>query len=246
MFEQHVVVSTRHGTMPAFAVCPDEAGQWPAVIFYMDAPGTRSELMHMARNIAKQGYYCLMPDLYYRLGTIRFDLPRREDTMSGVIRACVNHAVNIEQITDDTGAMLNFLDGQQQVTPGPVGAVGYCMGGPMITWAASRFPERIKGAASLYGIRMATEDSHSPHLEAAKVQGELYYGFAETDRAAPPETIEALRASLVAAGVKHQIEVLPGTEHGFCFPERGHYVPAAAELVWQRLFSLWDRTLKGR
>ena len=83
MFEQDVTVTTKHGRMSAFAACPDGAGPFPPVIFYMDAPGTREELRNMARRIAKQGYFCLLPDMYYRLGTVRFDIPRRDDAMSG-------------------------------------------------------------------------------------------------------------------------------------------------------------------
>ena len=49
MIEQDVTVTTRHGRMPAFAACPDGPGPFPPIIFYMDAPGTREELRHMAR-----------------------------------------------------------------------------------------------------------------------------------------------------------------------------------------------------
>jgi carboxymethylenebutenolidase len=65
MFEQETIVTTKHGRMPAFMACPDGAGRFPPVIFYMDAPGIREELRNMARRIAKQGYVCLLPDIYY-------------------------------------------------------------------------------------------------------------------------------------------------------------------------------------
>ena len=75
MHEAHVKVTTKHGVMPAFIACPDTTGPFPAVIFYMDAPGTREELRNMARRIARHGYFCILPDMYYRLGTVHFDLP---------------------------------------------------------------------------------------------------------------------------------------------------------------------------
>lgn len=244
MFEQEVMITTNHGRMPAFTVCPSEEGQWPTVLFYMDAPGIRPELYNMARRIAKQGYYCILPDIYYRLGTVRFDGTRREDTMSAVIKQCVQHAMDQNHIVDDTGAMIAFADAQAQVKPGPVGAVGYCMGGPFITWAAAHYPERIKGAASLYGVRLIVDHDLSPHKLVHNVTGELYFGFAEEDKSAPPEVIEEFTKIMADAGVKHQVEILPGTKHGFCFPERGVYVPAAAERTWERMFDLWERTLK--
>ena len=74
MMEKDVLIPTKYGSMPAFAACPSGPGPYPAVILYMDAPGFREELKNMARRMAKHGYYCLLPDLYYRLGTLRFDL----------------------------------------------------------------------------------------------------------------------------------------------------------------------------
>ena len=120
LIEKDVIVTTKHGRMPAFAACPDTEGTVPAIIFYMDAPGFRTELCNMARRIAKHGYYCLLPDMYYRLGTVRFDLPRRNDGMSGVIRAAMNHLTNAD-VVDDTSAMLAWLDAQAEVSPGKVG-----------------------------------------------------------------------------------------------------------------------------
>ena len=83
MIENQVLVPTKYGVQPCFAACPDAPGQFPAVIIYMDAPGTREELRDHARHVAKHGYFCLLPDLYYRLGSIRFDIPRRNEAMSG-------------------------------------------------------------------------------------------------------------------------------------------------------------------
>ena len=87
MIEKDVIVTTKYGRMPTFAVCPDAPGQYPGIIFYMDAPGIREELRNMARRIARHGYFCLLPDMYYRLGLLRFDIHRRDDAMSQCIRA---------------------------------------------------------------------------------------------------------------------------------------------------------------
>ena len=81
MIEKDVIVTTKYGNMPSFAACPEGPGPFPGIIVYMDAPGIREELRNVARRIAKQGYFCLLPDMYYRLGTLRFDIPRRTDAM---------------------------------------------------------------------------------------------------------------------------------------------------------------------
>ncbi|MCG8547664.1 MAG: dienelactone hydrolase family protein [Alphaproteobacteria bacterium] len=243
LIEKDVIVTTKHGRMPAFAACPDSDGQFPAIIFYMDAPGIREELRNMARRIAKHGYFCILPDMYYRLGTIRFDLPRRTDEMSAVIMASMNHLTNVD-VTDDTGGLLGFLDGQDKVKPGPVGCVGHCMSGRYITTVAARFPHRFAASGSLYGVGIVTDKEDSPHLLLDKVEGELYYGFAETDKSVPDHVIPDLRVALEKAGAKHKLVVYPDTLHGFCFPERQAYAPIASEQAWGELFDMWDRTLK--
>ena len=82
MIEKEVQISAPDGVIDAFAAHPDGPGPVPAVILYMDAPGIRDELRDFTRRIATQGYYCLLPDLYYRVGALRFStiVPRPEAT----------------------------------------------------------------------------------------------------------------------------------------------------------------------
>src|SRR5438034_9061815 len=135
MIENDVEVITKYGRQHAFAVCPESGGPFPAIILYMDAPGFREELRNQARRIAKPGYFCLLPDLYYRLGTIRFDIPRRNEAMSAVVRASMQ-SLNVTNVMDDTGGMFSWLDAQEKVKPGGAGCVGHCMSGPFALAAA--------------------------------------------------------------------------------------------------------------
>jgi carboxymethylenebutenolidase len=207
----------------------------------MDAPGMREELRDMARRVAKGGYCCLVPDLYYRLGTLRFDIPRRNDAMSAVIRASMKSLTNAA-LADDTAGMLAFLDAQEKVKPGPVGCVGHCMSGPFAVTAAARFP-RMKAAAALYGVDMVTDQPDSPHRVLDQVKGELYIAFAETDPSVPETVVPELKKALAKAGTRHVLETIPNTHHGYCFAARADYNPVAAEATWEKLFDLWNRNL---
>ena len=242
MIEQEIVVTTKHGNMPSFTVHPQGPGPYPAIIFYMDAPGIREELRNMARRIAKAGYFVIVPDMYYRLGLLRFDIPHRTDAMSVVIRGAMNHLTNA-LVTDDTAGLLAYLDAQAAAKPGPVGCVGYCMSGRYITTAAARFPHRITAAASLYGVGIVTDQDDSPHLLLDKVKGELYYAFAEHDQTVPDHVIPDLKATLAKTGVTSTVDIYPGTHHGFAFPERAVYDTLAAEDSWDKIFAMWQRKL---
>lgn len=243
VWENDVVITTKHGRMPAFAAAPADGQPAPAIIFYMDAPGFREELCNMARRIAKHGYFCILPDMYYRLGTVRFDIPRRTDAMSKVIFAAMDHLTN-ELVAEDTGCILAWLDAQGRAKPGPVGCVGHCMSGRYITTAAARYPTRIAAAASMYGVGIVTDKDDSPHLLLDRVKGELYYCFAEVDQTVPENVIPTLRAALGKVSCKSTVEQLPDTLHGFQFSERQAYSPEGSEHAWSMLFDLWDRNLK--
>lgn len=244
MFEKDVLITTKYGLMPAFAAAPEAPGSYPPVILYMDAPGYREELVQQARMIANRGYFCLLPDLYYRLGRLRFDIPRRNDAMSVLIRGAMNSLTNA-MVVDDTGGMLSFLDGQEKSKPGPIGCVGHCMSGSFVTAVAAAFP-RMAASASLYGVAVVTDKPDSPHLSLGSVKGELYYAFAEVDPSVPDNVIPELKAALAKTDVKATVKTVPNTHHGYCFSARADYNPVAAEQTWEELFALWGRTLKAK
>jgi len=245
MQTDHVIVTTRHGRMPAFVACPDGPGPFPPVILYMDAPGTREELRNHARRIARHGFFCILPDMYYRLGTVQFDLPRRDDAMSAVIRAAM-HSINNALVTEDTAGILSWLDANDRVKPGPVGCIGHCMSGQYVTTLSAKYPHRIACAASLYGVGIVTDKPDSPHLLVGDIKGEMYYAFAEIDASVPDHVIPALRDALAKTDVRHTIKVFPGAHHGFQFAERPSpsYNSAASEAAWAEIFAMLDRHLR--
>ena len=241
MIERHVDIQTRDGEMNSFLTYPEEGGPYPAVIFYMDAPGKREELHDMARRIATVGYYVVLPNLYYR------DVREFQMGMSDASRERMFELMNNlsnKVVCEDTQAIFDFLEGEETARGGAVGAVGYCMSGPFVFAAAAAFPDRIKASASFHGVRLCTDDADSPHLDADKIQGEVYFGCAEHDDYAPPEMIEKLDAHLQGTSANFRIEWYPGTRHGFVFPERGDiYHKESAERHWERLFAMFQRNL---
>ena len=242
MIEHHLDIQTTDGAMNAFITHPEEGGPHPVVLFYMDAPGKREELHDMARRIATVGYYVVLPNLYYRK-TREFVMVRDEEGFKRMF-AMMEH-VTTDLVMRDTQALLDFVDGRKEADASKLGAVGYCMSGPFVFAAAAHYPERVKCAASLYGVRLATDDADSPHHNAHKVKGELYFGCAETDKYAPKEMIDKLEAHLtLVPGLRSRVEWYPGTEHGFAFPQRaGIFHKQAAERHWERLFALFKRNL---
>jgi carboxymethylenebutenolidase len=245
MIEEHIDIPTADGSMNSFVVFPEEDGPHPVVFFYMDAPGKREELHDMARRLASVGYFVVLPNLYYRRSRDYFLKARSPEALAEMF----GHmgALNAQTTQTDTQALFNFVDRHAMADHHRLGAVGYCMSGPFVMWAAAQFPTRFQSIASIHGANMATEAPDSPHRMAPQIQCECYFACAEIDKWAPPADIQQLEHSLKAAKVKHRIEWYPQVEHGFVFPKReGIYNAPAAERHWERLFRLFDRTLQAR
>ncbi len=228
--------------METFAAFPDGNGPAPVVVIYMDAPGIREELYRFARRVSQQGYYCVLPDLYYRRGKIRLDLA----TMSAEDRAQMFEHMNsltTAGVLADTTALLTELESHDRAAPGPKGCIGYCMSGRYVMAVAGSFAE-FKASISCYGVGIVTDTETSPHLLAPNVEGEMFFAFAEEDPYVPEDVAPTLATALETARVTHEIKTYPGTAHGFCFPERvGAYVEDAAEEVWRLTFELFERQL---
>jgi len=242
--EKIIQIQTADGEMETFVAYPEGSDASPVVVLYMDAPGIREELYEFARRIAAQGYYCLLPDLYYRAGRIRFDLAKMTaeegKEMFGHMRSLSN-----AKILSDTKGLLEALNSEPLAANGPKGCLGYCMSGQYIMSVAGTFPEDFRASISCYGVGIVSDKPDTPHRLAGNVRGEMFFAFAETDEYVADDVIPVLEKTLEEEGVAFEIKTYPGTHHGFCFPERGApYNKDAAEDVWRRTFEMFDRQLR--
>jgi len=214
------------------------------VIFYMDAPAIREELRDMARRLGTSGYYVMLPNLYYRAGVMELGpLPADPESPERKRMFALMDSINIPLIMEDTRALLAFAATQAAARVDVVGTVGYCMSGRYAISAATHFPDRVKAAASIYGTHLATDQPDSPHLAASRTKAELYFGCAETDIYAPMDIVEKVKEGM--KGANAEVEIYPGTHHGFAFPKRPVYNRDAAERHWERLLALYRRNLSS-
>jgi carboxymethylenebutenolidase len=144
-------------------------------------------------------------------------------------------------------AHLAFLDAQEQVdTAKKIGAHGYCMGGRLAVITAAVQPDRVGAAASFHGGGLVTEKPDSPHRLAPKIEARLYFGIAASDDERQPDAKDKLRE---AFGASAEIEVYPGTLHGWCMPDmplqngKPVYSEPDAERAWGKLVALYGTTL---
>jgi carboxymethylenebutenolidase len=240
-----VDVETTDGTLDCYTFTPAGTGRWPPVLMYMDAFGIREQLGEMAERLASHGYFVVLPNLYYRTGAFRpFD--RQAVLVEGPERdrfKSMIQSINPALVMRDTAAVIDMLDRDAAVRPGPIGVVGYCMGGGYALTGAATFPDRIAAAASFHGGSLATEKADSPHTLAPRMRARVYIGAAEIDPSFPTEQQERLERALADARVDYTLEVYEGAKHGFAVTGHLVYDRDASERHWTRLIALLGQTL---
>ena len=141
MKERFSEVPTSAGRMKTFVTHPEQDGPFPAVVIYMDFWGAREELYDIARWLAAVGFFCVVPDLYYRQGIVVNEIHNAQGKMVSLNRLDeATHAKVLEplkkltdaEVMDDTVSLLHFLDKESTVRPGPKGCVGFCLGGRLV------------------------------------------------------------------------------------------------------------------
>jgi carboxymethylenebutenolidase len=250
--EQTIDIPTAAGKMETFITHPEQKKRYPAVILYMDVWGVREVLYDLARRIGTVGYYVLVPDVYYRQGRIRTnfrDEHGRAISLAKLDKATQEKVLEPQKhltdamVIEDAGSILEFIDRQHAVKPGPVGTIGYCMGGRHVLQVGAQYPEHIKAMASLHGTTIISDQKDSPHRTVGKLQGEVYCGFAETDAYAPLSMVEEWNALIKPCKVAYQFKIHIGAHHGYALPDRDLHDKQASDRDWEVIFDVFRRRL---
>jgi carboxymethylenebutenolidase len=244
---QEIALPTPDGDARAYTFTPKGEGPWPGAIIFMDAPAIRPALFEFGERLAANGYFTLLPDLFWRAGPyapinvveVFADEAKRREVFGKL-----TGSTSPEKQLVDAKACLDYLAVQPQVKGDKVGITGYCMGCGVAMRVAGTYPDRIAAAAGFHGGRLATDAPDSPHQLAPRITAKVLVAGADEDAGFPPEQADRLRAALTSAGVDNEVIIYEGARHGYTMPDLPVYNQAAAERHWTELLALFDETLK--
>ena len=123
MTSKTIDIKTPDGVCDSYISCPNAGGPFAAVLFYMDGIGIRPVLREMADRLAANGFYVLLPNMFYRSGRAApVDVaevlkPENRASLMDLVKS-----LTPERVLRDAGVFLDFLGAQKEVTPG--GRVG--------------------------------------------------------------------------------------------------------------------------
>jgi carboxymethylenebutenolidase len=204
------------------------SGEGPGVIVIQEWWGLVGHITHVADRFADAGYVALAPDLYHGKSTGSPD--EAEKLMM---------AMNIEEAEKDLRGAVEFLAGHSATRGDKVGVVGFCMGGQLALFAASK-NRRVGACVDFYGIHPSVKPDFS------QISAPVLGLFAEKDDFVTPEVVSELEAQLKAAGVSVDFHTYLGTDHAFFNDDRSEvYDAEAANDAWNRVMDLFGKHLKS-
>jgi carboxymethylenebutenolidase len=217
-----------HGQVKGVLVRPAAAGDkpLPAVLVVHENRGLNPHIEDIARRLALDGFMAFAPDALTTLGGYPGDEDKARELFA---------KLDQPKVREDFAAAADWLDHRPD-TNGKLGVVGFCWGGGVAHWLATRRAD-LQAAVPFYGPPPAPAD-------ATKVKAPLLVHLAAVDErinAAWP----AYEAALKAAGVKFEVHQYPGTQHGFNNDTTPRYDAAAAKLAWERTMGFFKRELSS-
>ncbi|MCL4212997.1 MAG: dienelactone hydrolase family protein [Gemmatimonadales bacterium] len=209
------------GTMRGYFTRPATTARAPGVLVIHENRGLNPHIEDIARRMAVDGFVAFAPDALFPLG----GYPGEEDKAREMFGR-----LDQAKTREDFIAAAGFLKARPECT-GKIGAVGFCYGGGMVNFLATRLGTDLSAGVAFYGS--------SPNLEdVPRIKAPLMIQSAEVDariNASWPD----FEAALKAAKVTYERHLYPGTQHGFNNDTTPRYDAAAAKLAWDRTLAFF-------
>jgi carboxymethylenebutenolidase len=194
------------------------------VVVIQEIFGVNHHIRAVCDRLAAEGYVAIAPAIFDRVEP-NFTSGYSPDEITVARKFVAN---------PDWAAMLR--DTQAAVdavkTVGPVGIIGFCLGGS-IAYAAATKLSGLSAAVGYYGGAIVRFADDKP-----KVPTQLHFG--EKDAGIPPTDVETIRSKRPDV----EVFVYPGAQHGFHCDERASYDKASADIAWPRSLGFFARHLR--
>ena len=217
-----------NGTLRGYLVQPAKfTGKLPTVLVIHENRGLNPHIEDIARRIALDSFIAFAPDGLASVG----GYPGDEDKARELFQKLDKAKLQADFITA-VGVLKKLPESN-----GKVGAVGFCYGGGIVNFLATRIPD-LAAAVPFYGSQPTAE-------ETAKIKAPLlihYAGVDERINAGWP----AYESALKAAGVNYEAFIYPGVQHGFNNDTTPRFDEAAAKLAWERTVRFFNDHLRSQ
>lgn len=210
---------------------PDRPGPHPGVLVAQHAGGVDHQMQDVVHRLHREGYVVAAPELFHRQPA-DMDPTKR----SGAL-------VDREILTDLNATIAHLKT--QRVSVGPLGIVGFCMGGRVSYLAATAISE-IKASAVFYGgnIFKPLGDGPSPFERTSSILCPIIGFFGADDTNPSPEDVRKIDAELTRLNKWHEFHTYLNSGHAFQNFLTERYRERAARGSWAELLGFFTEYLK--
>jgi carboxymethylenebutenolidase len=219
------------GPMRLYVGAPDRAGPHPVVLVAQHAAGVDAQIQDAVHRLHREGYIVAAPELFHRQAADVDPTKRssmlRDDEIIADLRATIAHLKN-------------------SMALGPIGIVGFCMGGRVSYLATGSLPE-LACAVVFYGgnIMKALGDGPSPFERTANIQCPVLGCFGANDANPSPEDVQRIAAELAKHGKWHEFHTYRDAGHAFQdFIRADRHCARPARASWGEMLAFLDERLR--
>jgi carboxymethylenebutenolidase len=199
-----------------------DAGPGPGVILLHSFWGLTSSVKSLADALADHGFTVLAPDINFG------ELPASEqDALDHLGKADPNRLASL--VLSSTKLL------HEKSTEGPVGMVGFGMGGSLALWASVRLPEVVGAVVSFYG---------SQQIDFAGAGAAYLINLAAEDEFISDDEAAFMEATMRLEDLEVEVIRHPGTRHGFGEPDGDTFDPEAFDIAWERSIEFLEKRLR--
>lgn len=215
-----------NGKVRGYLAQPANAkGKLPVVLVIHENRGLNPHIEDIARRLALDNFIAFAPDALFTLGGYPGDEDKARELFQKLDKAKTQNDFLA------TAQALKKLPGGN----GKLGAVGFCYGGGIVNFLATRLPDLAAGVP-FYGAQPPAED-------VAKIKAALLIHYAGVDdriNAGWP----AFEAALQKAGTNYEAHTYAGVQHGFNNDTTPRYDAGTAKLAWDRTVAFFNAYLR--
>ncbi len=220
--------------LPVYVSKPEGDGKRAGIVIVHDIHGPTDFYKDMAGRLADEGYLTALPDLFVRQGEAAND--------SRGAKAARANALDLDLCLEDILATVRYV-GDQRAAEGPVGLIGFCMGGTLAMLSASLEggPDAV---VSFYGFPAGRQGwAKRPIDEAALVRVPLLLIVGDQDTGVGMDNMDTYEAALDAANKDYESITYTGVGHAFMtFDPDAETYPQASD-AWTAALQFLDQQL---
>ncbi len=203
-------------------------GSGPGVVVIQEWWGLVDHIKDVCDRFAAEGFVALAPDLYHGKAT------KSPDEAGKLMMA-----MRIDEAEKDLGAAVQYLLTSDSTTSKKIGIVGFCMGGALALYTATK-NSNIGASVVFYGghpkVKPDLPNLHAPVLGL----------YGEKDGSVTPAVVHDLERQVKDLGKQIEVKIYPGAKHAFFNDTRPEVYDADASAdAWQRTIKFFREHLSA-